>query len=128
MTARTRKSASATWAFTRVVGKLPPIAPCRRVITTSLQTLVESFGPPERHHAMKNSLYWKFCRQDGARAFSLLAELPKEDAKEIEVQVYAIRFSKSFCDWALDRIGETENGDADPMFLGAENFIVAPAK
>jgi hypothetical protein len=77
---------------------------------------------------MKNSLYWKFCRQDGARAFSLLAELPKEDAKEIEVQVYAIRFSKSFCDWALDRIGETENGDADPMFLGAENFIVAPAK
>jgi hypothetical protein len=57
--------------------------------------------------------------------FSLFAGTPKRCGDDVEAQVYTCRFAKSFCDWVSSRLAEVENGDADPLFLRAENFVVS---
>jgi hypothetical protein len=124
----TQARAEKNWQFARVLGKRPRLSPTQMATTDTLQLFVEAFGPPEKVATKKSSmLLWNFERIDGARGFSLLANVPSDSVpKEIDIRLCARGGVVSFCNWTADRLSLVRNGDEAPLFLDGGKFVVAP--
>lgn len=122
--------------FARVLGHMPVVQVAKYRTTDQLGLFTDTFGPPEiRQRKSGTMLFWNFIRDDGARNFSLVSQVPEiRNATanigrlEVEVRLVAKRGIRSFWFWTADRLAAIESGEELPTVLNGARFAVAPIR
>jgi len=85
-----------------------------------------AFGPPETDNRKHPSiLFWNFVESDGTPAFGLCTKFPGGRKVSLVPRLQTdTAYSDTACLWTGDRIGEAA---MEPLFLGAERFVISRA-
>jgi hypothetical protein len=131
MRTATAVKAAEQHVFARVLGKRPRLRTSKSSTVDQFGLFVDTFGPPERaKHRNRNLLFWNFYREDGAKGFSLFAEVPRQTKlhprSEVQVQLSAGAGATSFRNWTALRLAGVESGEDNPLFIGARVFLMEP--
>jgi hypothetical protein len=112
--------------FARVIG-LRPVARSveKATISTSLGSLFECFGPPER---IRKLIYWNFADPNGKSGFSVMMyvpghHMPKKHATR-DAWITSRKPIRPFLDFLTDRLGSNDNAITPPVFVGSTRFYI----
>jgi hypothetical protein len=117
--------------FVRALGRAPLTRRPRVTVIDRFDLFTETFGPPERKARKHGTFFvWNFIRidQNGNQVFSLASRIPNgaklRGESEISVDLMAESGSKTFTDWAWERLGAVCNGEEMPRCVGAGNYAI----
>jgi hypothetical protein len=106
--------------FVRRLGIKPLKGRLRCSWPDQLDLFYRAFGPPETDRRHSSVLFWNFVESDGTPSFSLSVKSPGGR----DVCLVSRRQSDIPYLWTSDRIGDVER---EPIFLGAERFVISRA-
>ena len=130
MRAATQQSVP-NYVFVRALGRAPLTRSPKATFLDRFDLFTATFGPPERKSRKHGTLFvWNFIRidQNGNRVFSLSSRIPNgaklRGESEICVDLMAESGSRTFTDWALERLGAVCNGEEMPRCVGTGNYAI----